>query len=62
MAKMCRYYPAKRCYHDSCSVFDCASGLVTVCGLHPYPSGFFAHKKVVRVLQPLFSKHFARRG
>jgi hypothetical protein len=45
--RRCKYHPAKRCYHSSCSVFDSASGSVSVCFLHPHPSGLLMRKKVV---------------
>lgn len=47
MVKLCRYDSSKRCYHLTCSLFDCASGCVSVCPLHPYPSGLLMRKKVV---------------
>ena len=45
--KKCKYHLDKRCYHSSCSIFDCNFGKVVVCPLHPNPSGFLMHRKVV---------------
>lgn len=47
--KICKYDSNKRCYHSSCSLFDCASGSVSVCPLHPNGYGFFMRRKVVFV-------------
>lgn len=44
--KACRYFPERRCFRESCSIYDCKSGLVFVCPLHPNKSGFFTPKKV----------------
>lgn len=44
--RYCVYYPSKRCYRSSCSVFDRRSGNVFVCPFHPNPSGFFLRRRV----------------
>lgn len=31
--KMCKYFPDKRCYHSSCSIFNPVSGKVVLCSL-----------------------------
>ena len=55
MVKMCKHQPDKRCYHKSCSLID-EFGNVSVCPL--FRGGdFFASRKVVSGVRPLFSKH-----
>lgn len=46
MPKMCKYYPSKRCYHSSCSIFNPLSGKVILCPL--FRGGdFHAPRRVV---------------
>lgn len=58
----CKYNPAKQCWHSNCSIFHRDSGNVSCCDCHPNLSGFFAHRKIVPVLRPLFSKHLRSGG
>lgn len=58
-SKMCRFYPAKRCYHLSCSLID-EFGNVGVCPCHPHPEGLFSVRKRGFVLVSIFSKGFQR--
>jgi hypothetical protein len=53
--RRCKYHPAKRCWHGSCSLIA-EDGSVSVCPL--FRGGdFFARRRVGVVLRPLFSKH-----
>jgi hypothetical protein len=57
--KFCKYHSDKRCLHDSCGFLD-EFGNVRVCLL--FQGGdFFASRKFVPALRPLFSKHARRK-
>ena len=57
--KFCRFYPERRCYHSSCSIFSSVSGNVSVCGL--YRGGdMFARRSVAPIHVSIFSKGFRR--
>lgn len=43
-----KYRPEKRCYSSTCSVFDCSSGSISACPVHPNPRGFFMCRRAVR--------------
>lgn len=60
--KVCIYYPSRRCSIKSCSIFNCASGNVECCVVHPNPMGFFMRPKVVRVLGSIWNKHLKGRS
>jgi hypothetical protein len=60
MPKMCKCYPDRRCFHNSCNSLD-IMGNVVICSLHPNPSGFFSERKVVPILHGVFDKHSLRR-
>lgn len=59
--KVCKYYPSRRCFHESCSLID-ESGFVSCCPCHPHPEGLFTSRKRVPVLVSIFSKGFERGG
>jgi len=61
MVEFCRFYPDKRCFHSSCSIFDCVSGNIFVCPL--FRGGdMFTLRKITPVHVSVFSKHVLRRG
>jgi hypothetical protein len=56
----CRYDSSRRCFRNlSCSVFDPATGLVSVCVFFR-GGNFSASRKVVPVLRSGWSKHRVR--
>lgn len=60
LAKACKFNPDLRCFHLSCSIFNPASGCISVCSLFR-GGNFFASRKVVsRVPVSPFSKHARR--
>lgn len=45
--RVCKFDAHISCWHTSCSVFNCCSGSVFVCPLHPNPSGFFMRRRAM---------------
>ena len=56
MSKSCRFYPERRCYRSSCSVFDSVSGSVGVCSLHPNKDGLLMRRKIRPSCVSIFSR------
>lgn len=42
---VCEYHQQKRCFHATCDLID-FMGNVSVCPLHPNPSGFLMRREV----------------
>jgi len=61
MEKRCIYFVNRRCFRVSCSIFDSASGSVSVCGVHPNPDGLLMRRRVAPVCVSIFSKHVVER-
>ena len=60
MEKRCIYFVNRRCFRVCCSVFDCATGNVSVCDL--YRGGdMFARRRVGPMRVSIFSKHVVER-
>jgi hypothetical protein len=54
----CKYHPDKRCYYSGhCGIFDCATGSIGCCGLHPNPSGRFHFRLHRESFTFIFSRH-----
>jgi hypothetical protein len=61
MARKCRYFPARRCFHDGhCGLID-SCGVVYCCFVHPNPCGFFTLRVLKPVVGLIWSKHALRR-
>lgn len=54
--KFCKFFPDRRCWHHSCSIFDGNSGSVSVCPL--FRGGdFLTARSILPVVRPIFNKH-----
>ena len=55
MVKYCFFKPEKRCFHNSCSIFDHVSGNISLCPLYS-GNGCFSERKSKVDLGSIFSK------